>query len=312
MIECVAIEMQDKSGSGTLLLDSKKTYAINHWFTLTCPEAKHEVSISLKDAPFQFGPWGEQLSIMRMLYIGSTTDLGSIAGSGMEPVAQEANISLDWTLPMSAESQGFLFRRIRLAFEKSTAIIVHAPDKRKYRMAEDALTTLRNLMCLWSQIRSFCSTRLDKFAELDEALKSGSSRDHELMCLLDNRPPSFAISMLPSAQREACEKARSVEEGACLQVEQERLKVRDARWQYFQAALGRDQETLKQIAEAPQKMATLKHRKAMQWRIGQAKSGEKAVKAYMEKFMRCMLVQKAEHAQQQFNEYRTFVATRHS
>ena len=84
--------------------------------------------------------------------------------------------------------------------------------------------------------------------------------------------------MLPSAQREASEKAQLAEEGACMQVEQERLKVRDARWQYFQAALERDQANWKQICEAPDKLASLKHRKSVQWRIGQAKAGEKAVK----------------------------------
>ena len=131
----------------------------------------------------------------------------------------------------------------------------------------------------------------------------------KLRPLLENRPASFALSMLPSAQQAASEKARVMEEKSCMTVEQERLRVREARWEYFQAALQRDQVILQQIASAPEKVEALRHRKEMQFRMEQAQAGEKVVKSYLEKYAKCIVVQKMEHAQQKINDFRTFVAT---
>ena len=94
-----------------------------------------------------------------------------------------------------------------------------------------------------------------------------------------------------------------------MEVEAERVKVRQHRWAFFQQALERDQAKLRQMADAPQKIAAMKHRKQMAWRLSQAKQGEKAVRSYMDKFLRCQTVAKVEHAQQKINEFRSFVAT---
>ena len=298
---------QDRSGSGALLIDGKKQYAIAHWFQMTGPQAIAEVETSLRDGPFQFGPWGESLSIMHGLFLTSVSDLVCLPNSDMVPVSNEDNIPINWTLPMTEQAQGMLFRRIRLSFEKSTAIIESPADRKKYRMNEAELVNLRNLICLWCQIRDFCSTGLDKFVDLDQALQGGSFRDHELREVLEQRPPSFSVSMLPSHQREALEKAREQEQGTLMEVEAERVKVRQARWQFFQSGLERDQAQLRQVESAPAKVQLVKHRKTMAWRLGQAQQGEKVVKAYMDKFMRCHVVAKVEHAQQKINEYRTFV-----
>ena len=82
----------------------------------------------------------------------------------------------------------------------------------------------------------------------------------------------------------------------------------EKRWEYFQAALERDQSQLKQVASAPQKLEAMKHRKQVAWRMSQAKQGEKVVKSFMEKYVRCDLVEKVEHAQQKVNEFRSFIA----
>ena len=166
---------------------------------------------------------------------------------------------------------------------------------------------MRNLMCLWMQIKDFCSTRISNFQDFDSQILSGNTKDHELHALLESRPPQFGVSMLPSSQREALETVRQKEEGQSLEVEKERLAVRDARWTFFQSALLRDQEKLKVVEEAPGKIAALRHRKQMQWRLTQASLGEKVIKGYKEKFLKCDLVSKPEMAQQKINEYRTFV-----
>ena len=226
----------------------------------------------------------------------------------MSTVASEPTVTLDWGLPMTEEAQGVIFCRIRLAFQKATAIIDNPLDKKRYRMGEDELFELRNLVCLWFQIRDFVSSRMANFKELDTALCQCNSKDHELRELLDTRPLHFGVSMLPSAQREAVEETRKGEESASLEVERERLAVRDARWGYFQAALARDQSKLLQMKEAPQRLKVLRHRKQMAWRLAQAQSGERVIKAYQEKFMRCDVVGKSELAQQKLNEFRSFVA----
>lgn len=271
--------------------------------------ATQQVMISMKDAPFSFGPWGETFSILSWLFLDSTVDLLAVPDCGLVPAVHEATIALDWSLPMTAESQTYLFTRVRMQFEKSTAIIENPADRRRYRLCEDDLMGLRNLMCLWSQIRAFCSTRLGTFSDFDQAITSGNSKDHELREILDQKPPRFSLSMLPCAQKHALEEVRAAEEGATLEAETERLKVREARWQWFQAALARDQVLLRQVVAAPEKIQAMKHRKQMSWRLVQAKNGEKVVRSYMDKFLHCEIVAKVELAQQKINEYRSFVAS---
>ena len=126
---------------------------------------------------------------------------------------------------------------------------------------------------------------------------------------MNSRPTQFGISMLPSAQREALESVRKQEEGQSLEVEKERLAVRDARWAFFQGALARDQEKLNMIQEAPAQIDALRHRKNMQWKLEQARQGEKVIKAYQEKYLRCDLVSQAALVQQKVNEFRSFVVS---
>ena len=90
-------------------------------------------------------------------------------------------------------------------------------------------------------------------------------------------------------------------------MEKERLAVRNARWTFFKSALARDQEKLNMIQEAPAQIDALRHRKHMQWRMEQARQGEKVIKAYQEKYLRCDLVSQPALVQQNFNEFRTFV-----
>lgn len=227
--------------------------------------------------------------------------------SDVMPVNNEATISINWALPLTGEAQGWLFHRIRKAFERATAIIDQPQDRKRYRMSEEDLFAMRNLVCLWFQVRDFCSSRISSFDELDNAICTGSTKDHELQIILDCRPSQFGISMLPSSQREALEAVRQQEEGHSFEVEKERLAIRDARWTFFQAALARDQAKLRVIKEAPAKIDALRHRKRMQWRLEQAKLGEKVIKAYKDKFLRCDLVNKAELAQQKINEFRSYV-----
>lgn len=299
---------QDKSGSGSLLLDSKKQYAIKHWMEHTADGARQQVEVSLRDAPFQYGPFGEALSVMKPLFLGSCANLLSLPDSAMVPVNGEDSMPLDWSLVMTPLSQEILFMRIRVHFEKSTAIVENPADRRKYRLSEEELTQLRSIIVVYCSIREFLQSRMRNFEEYDRLMKTTSIKDSEMKDLIDARPARFSLSMLASSAKEAVEEARLQEESQCMEAERERVKLRDCRWQYFQAALERDQKVLKHLNEAPGKLAALKHRKEVAWRLSQAELGERVVQSYMEKFLRCDSVDKVELAQSKINEYRGFVA----
>eukprot|EP00913_Durusdinium_trenchii_P034748 g32505.t1 len=253
--------------------------------------------VPVSDNAFAFGPWGESLSIMKHLFMKSTISNLQCSTSSLSPLEGESTIPLDWTLPMWSHAQTMLFRRIRLHFEKATAIVEDAQDRRKYRMSESDLLSLRNVLCLWAQVRDFLSTRLPNFTSLEEALMKGNGADHELEQILQQRPAVFAVSFLPCAQQSALEDVKKHEEVVTLEAQKQRLELRDAKWKYFAAALNRDQQVLRMILSAPAKLEALKHRKQMAWRIEQAQVGERVVKSYLEKFLRCDVVEKMEHGQ---------------
>lgn len=152
------------------------------------------------------------------------------------------------------------------------------------------------------------SERITEFAEYDKLMTTSNLKDQDFAEMLEARPSTFSLSMLPSAKRQALEQARVQEEGQTLEAEQERLKVRDTRWQYFQSALERDWKLLRSIKEAPERVEALKHRKLVQWRLSQAELGEKVVNAYKNKFLRCEAVPKMELGQAKVNEFRSFIA----
>lgn len=299
--------MEDRSGAGSLAIDGKKLFAIKHWMESTCPKAHQEVQISLKDAPFAYGPWGEPLSLMKGIFLDSGANQVLAETQGMTPLANEATIPLDWNLTLKPASQEMLFRRVRLQFEKSTAIVDDVADKRRYRMGEEELMNLRNLLCIWSQVSEFCSSRLDGFDKFQEALTSGSSVDAEFADIMLHRPPIFALSFLPRAQVAAVDEIKKQEEVVTMEAQRQRFELREARWKFFTAALERDQEKLRQVQGAPEKLQALRHRKMMAFKMEQAKAGERVIRSYMEQFLRCELVEKMEHGQLKMNEFRAYV-----
>lgn len=302
---------QDRVGAGSLVIDSKKMFAIKHWVECTCEGARQQVMVALRDSPFSYGPWGETLSMMKVLFLKSVQTLTAIpqTSGGMVPLEGESTITLDWTLPMDDYCQGILFQRIRLNFQKATAIVEEVQDRRRYRMTEGDLVTLRNLVCLWGQVRSFLSTRMENFGALQTAIENGNTSDPELGPVLEQRPHQFAASFLPTAQQAALETVKKQEEVVTLEAQKQRQELRDAKWKYFQAALSRDQAILATINAAPKRLEALRHRKQMAWKVDQSQQGERLVKAYMTRNMRTEFVEKVEHGQLKINEYRQFVVT---
>eukprot|EP00913_Durusdinium_trenchii_P031054 g29082.t1 len=259
---------------------------------------KHsDVLKSLKDTPFQWGPWGETLSQYKFLFVGSVVNM-TPSPEGMHGAFDEPTITVDWGLKLSEEAHANLFKRIRNHFEQATAIVDDVKEKRKYRLSEDDLLLIRNLMALWDQIKTFCQARMSNFNDFNDALVNTNHKDGDLREILDQRPIHYAMSMMPSAREAALKEVKALEESATMEVEKQRQEVRQARWKFFQTALEKDQKTLLQLAGAPAKLEVMRHRKVMAWRLDQAKKGEKIVQSYMAKYLTTEFVEKVEHAQQ--------------
>lgn len=268
-----------------------------------------EVCISLRDMPFQFGPWGEVLAQYKFLFVGSVVNLNSSQATEAHPAYDEPTVTVDWSLKLSAEAQANLFHRIRLHFDQSTCIVDDVKEKRKYRQSEEDLLMVRNVLALWDQIRDFCSPRLTSFTEMDRALRTNNHKDADLREIIEQRPFQFALSMLPCARAEALKQVKEQEQHATMEVDRQRLEVREARWKFFQTALAKDQAVLQQLKAAPAKLKALRHRKIMQWKHQEAEKGEKIVQNYMSTYLRCELVERMEHAQLQVNEFRALVVS---
>ena len=214
-----------------MLIDGKKTWSIKHWYEKTTDLARAEVEIALRDAPFQYGPWGETLAQCSLLFKDSVCSFKAVDSGALVPGAAEDSIPIDWELPLDDVGQAMLFRRIRLGYNQTTALVTDVKDKRKYRMSIEEATRIRNILALWAQVRTFCQSggRLKQFEAFDNALQTSGLKDGELQEILDSSPSRFAVSMLSSAKAQALQDAQAQSEQSMMEVEQERVQVRDAR-----------------------------------------------------------------------------------
>lgn len=303
---------KEHGGSGTLAIDSKKVWGIKHWMEKSSQQAHAVVHKTLLDYPFQYGPYGEAFSLTPQMFLGSQAE-ETVANpqASLAPLSGEANISIDWALPLDGNSQAWLLSRVHLAFQKATAIVDDIKEKKRYRAKAEDLLQLRDLMAFWSQVRSFLSSRLQDFDEFERKLMTSSVLDGQFSDILEQRPKAFSLSMLPSARDAAAKETRACEEIASVEADGQRLEVRSARWNYFQQALDRDQRQLKLVIEAPAKLDSLRHRREMAWRAEQAKVGEKLVLAYCEKFLKTIQIKKMEHLHEHVHQHREFIVLCH-
>ncbi|CAK9013878.1 Uncharacterized protein SCF082_LOCUS12114 [Durusdinium trenchii] len=306
------VHAAEHGGSGTLAIDSKKVWGIKHWMEKSSQQAHAVVHKTLLDYPFQYGPYGEAFSLTPQMFLGSQAE-ETVANpqASLAPLSGEANISIDWALPLDGNSQAWLLSRVHLAFQKATAIVDDIKEKKRYRAKAEDLLQLRDLMAFWSQVRSFLSSRLQDFDEFERKLMTSSVLDGQFSDILEQRPKAFSLSMLPSARDAAAKETRACEEIASVEADGQRLEVRSARWNYFQQALDRDQRQLKLVIEAPAKLDSLRHRREMAWRAEQAKVGEKLVLAYCEKFLKTIQIKKMEHLHEHVHQHREFIASAH-
>ena len=178
--------------------------------------------------------------------------------------------------------------------------------KCKYRLCGSDLDTIINLMCLWAQVEPFLKSLLpgQDVDNMTQKLVSGSSMDENLIPFIKDRPPKFSLSLMPSQKRLALDKKEEREQLVCLEVEQQRLEVRDAKMRYFSGALERDTAKLAVIKDLPAKLNAMLHRKRMASLQEQSDTGAKAVTGYAKKNMRVVKILNMQCLQAELVQYR--------
>ena len=304
------VASQDSTGTGTVKLDNKKTTAIRNWMERCSPESLALVESTQHDVPFSAGPFGEPLSQIPWLFLGSTspTQLTASATSGLAPLDGEQTVTVDWELPLTEWGQFLLFSRIISDFSAATAL-VEVKSKKRYRAKEADLMQIRNLIALWTQIRGLCQAGKMDIQEFEKKLVKGNHVDEEVQDVLLQRPRAFALSMMPSQKQHMQQVAETREQAMLGEVEQQRLEVRHAKFDFLKKALKRDQLQLTRIQAAPAKLSALQSRTEAVWREEQAALGERAVHNWCNKFLRVVEVEKADFATGPMIEYLNFLVT---
>ena len=326
----------DKSadgGAGSILLDNRRKAAVKNWLERTCPEALAVVEASCHDIAFSLGAFGETMASYTWMFLGSTVSSPNTPSGELQPLDKEPYIHVDWSLPMNALAQTTLFQRVKAIFDRETAT-VPAQSKKKYRLSQENLQKVRNMICLWSQFHPHLETRLAppdaKQVAVDMA--SNGLRDEDYKYVMEMMPAKLSLSMLPSSKAVAQEKATEREQQICLQVERQRMDVVEAQgpMEVLPGSVGsgsctdpEDQgcpaESRHQIA--PEEGAATPHTGKSR-RGGVIESGRKdichiecadraqaAVTGYSDKYIRVMRCEKPEVANTEIGNMKDHIAT---
>lgn len=269
-------DKSNESGVGSISLDNRRKAAVKNWLEKTAPEALQVVRASTHDLPFQLGCFGETIAATSWMFLGSTASgFSACATCELKPLEHETFIQINWQLPMSPLAQVVLFEKMKAIFDRETSTI-QAQSKKKYRLSLDALQNLRNLVCLWAQFHPHLETRVppQEAAKWRAEMAGGTLKDEDFRYVLELRPETLALSMLPSSKAVAQEQAHQREQQICLQVEKQRMDVVDAQWAFFVSALERDHVLMQKVKDVPLRVSTVLHYKHVKQLAQQAKAGE--------------------------------------
>ena len=264
--------------------------AVRNLIENTCQAAFDHLVQSTHDIPFAFGPYGESFCQIGFMFLGSVGKLDPAAlGPELQagPLPNEPFISIDWNLPMTEEAQTMLFKRVRTSFDR-VSWMVPMHQRKKYRMTVDELSRTRNMVVL------FCQLHAHMKANLSEAMvqkwvhdvQEGLNRDEDLLQLMHSRPTQFAMSMLLSEQDHAKKNMEDFEIKKVEKVQQQRLEVTNAQWNFFKAALEQDQGLIKKVQAAPRQVRQRLHVKQVAHRSKMIATGEQGCLRYQERMRR--------------------------
>ncbi len=257
---------------------------MRHYLEKTSAKAFEILVQSTHDLHWSLGPFGEQFGNFSFAFIGATVQMEAappMEDDACSPLPNEPSVTLDWSLTMTESAQCLLFTRVKTQFEKTTSTL--APNTRKkYRMTQDELLKLRNIVVAFDQIFPHMQSRLSP--ELAQAwvddIKTSSKRDDDMQTLIHLRPARFAMSMLPSQQEIAKKDLDESEQQKVSDKEIQKKEVTLAQWNFFKGALARDQQKIETVKQAPRLLRQKLHAKQVAHRARQAAEGEAACKGY--------------------------------
>ena len=167
---------------------------------------------------------------------------------------------------------------------------------------------LRNLLALFYQVRAFLESSLgnEVITNMTNRMLTTNHLDSEWLALVAAR---FSAGMLSSHEADARADMFTREASIHIECDEQRKKVVEARLNFFQAALHRDQIKIARFKEVPKKIAQKQHLKTLAQHRLQAKNGEKAIKDYANKVLKVCSVDEVEDAIEKIATQTDVVAT---
>lgn len=258
---------------------------MKNFFEKTAAAAFDVLLSSTHDIAWQYGPFGEGFGAYTFAFLGSTVSLESPQPMEEEsgPLPHEASVTIDWNLVMTESAQAMFFQRVVSHWNRTTGSFA-VTVKKKYRLSQEELLKLRNLIVLFDQLLPHMKTRLspEMADSWIEDIIAGSKRDDDLQGLLQLRPSRFSMSMLQSEQNAVKKDLLEAEQRKVCDKEEQQAAVDAAQWSYFKGALCRDQEKLLVAQAAPKKVRAQLHAKSVAHTAKQAADGEAACRGYQD------------------------------
>ena len=139
-------------------------------------------------------------------------------------------------------------------------------------------------MVLADQLLPHMQSRMssEKAKEWESNVLFSTKQDGDLQCLLNHRPPRFAMSMLASQQEFAKRDHQEAEQKKVQDKEVQQAEVDAAQFKFFCGALKRDHSKMELVQAAPRLVRQRLHSKSVAHRAKLAAEGESACKGYQE------------------------------
>ena len=305
-------DSDDKTtGTGNISLTGHKKLAVQYFLRRTSPKTWDIFASSCHDIPWKYGPFGEQYASKSRCFIGSKSAQRPQPDSPMKPLHGEPTIAIDYNLMITETNQHLLVMKLKIQFDRDTAL-VPLSKKSSYRPTQDELGRICDIIGLYGVIMAFLrchmpSKDVDAFEHL---LVTSRDMDSELESILDSLPTTFSASMLPFFSKTAKLEGEAKQQKICIEVENSRLEVRSARYNFLEAALARDVSILENLQKLPALVATKLHVKTVEHNKEQTKKAALAIKQYTNTVIVIKQIKTPEGVLAEVTNQRSLIVTR--
>eukprot|EP00974_Lingulodinium_polyedra_P134186 11228310-Lingulodinium_polyedra.AAC.2 len=164
-----------------LIVGAKKLRTIENFLLRSTETFWNTIDKHLQSfGPLNLSGWSEPLLQNRLIWVGSTLELGHIPETVRS--STEPTVCVDWTLPLPERAHEALAERLHRDFIRHSAIILNPDKKKSVRKSQEKLEELRNVLAFWFQepVRDLHEHMLPKadFKELEDLLWGGGAGAH--------------------------------------------------------------------------------------------------------------------------------------